>query len=211
MERAYLLGGLLAAAGLALSARALPRAARALSFKLQRGKPYVPGSLRRALATLLLGLAVTGAGVQLAGARWLLRDFGPAGAAARVRVTGEPGALLLELETAGAGGRKAVRAVGLAGADWQVQGVIVTFPEWTEPLGLGTLHRIVEAGDPGAAPSPLDDPAGLLSGLPPWAGVEVARRSLAGTGPLPAWTGLRATRDGYLLGGPAPDATDGGP
>jgi len=206
MERAYLLATLIGLGGGLILLRAGRHLGHALHFRFRKGKPYVPGSIRRAATACVLATLLVLGGAALAGARWLVRDFQPINGAARagrLRVlAAEP--LLMELE-ADAGGQPDLRATGLRGADWQVRGLILTFPAWTGSLGLGAFHRLMAAGDPEATamgvPASVAEARGLVARLPPVLGVSAQIRALGGSGPLPAWTGIIVSRDGYRLGG----------
>ncbi len=196
--------------GLAIS---LGRLSRALRFRFQRGRPYIPGSIRRtAFSSLVFGiLAAAGAG--LAGTLWLTRDLQPVHGVTRageMRVTEQGGELLLELRVGEGTGEAPILATGLAGATWMVTGTVITFPTWMEPAGVEAWHGLVQAGGPEMDPRPppphLSRAVTVFRRLPAWMGISVERRSLGGRGPLPDWTGVMATRDGYFLGlgGPAP-------
>ena len=208
MDRTILLAalGLLAGgAGLALSLKHL---GRALRFRFQRGRPYIPGSLRRSALSTLVFLLIFLAGGGLAGVRWILRDFQPAEGptrAARVRVRDQGGGeLLLELEPDKRHPDLPAMAAGLPGPTWEVRGVVISFPVWLRPAGVDAFQRLTHAGAPafGARdlPSRGQWATDLLAGLPESWGVRVNHRAVAGRGPLPKWTAVLAERDGYFLG-----------
>jgi hypothetical protein len=208
MDRAVLLatlGLLVGGAGLALSLKHL---GRALRFRFQRGRPYIPGSLRRTALSTLVFLLIFLAGGGLAGVRWLLRDFQPLAGptrAARVRVRDlGAGDLLLELEPDRRHPDLQAMATGLPGLTWEVRGVVISFPDWLGVSGIDSFHRLTEAGAPATGARGLP-PRGqwavdLVAGLPESWGVRVNRRAVAGRGPLPMWTAVLAERDGYFLG-----------
>jgi hypothetical protein len=208
MDRTVLLAalGLLAGgAGLALSLKHLGRAVR---FRFQRGRPYIPGSLRRASLSTVVFLLIFLAAGGLAGMRWLLRDFQPVNGptrAARLRVRDQgAGDLLLELEPDERHPRLQAMAAGLPGASWEVRGVVVSFPPWLRPLGVDAFQRLTGAGEPvrggRGLPARARKAVDLLAGLPDPLGVTVRARALAGRGPLPEWTSVMAESDGYFLG-----------
>lgn len=215
MDRAILLAALglmVGGTGLGLS---LKRLGRALRFRFQRGRPYIPGSLRRATVSTLIFLLLFLAGGGLAGVRWVLRDFQPAVGptrAARVRVRDQGGGeLLLELEPdKGHPGLQAM-AAGLPGPTWEVRGVVISFPRWLRSLGIDSFQRLTSAGAPAVGdrdlPSRGQGAADLMAGLPESWGVRVEHRAIAGRGPLPGWTAVLAERDGYFLG---PEEAPGG-
>ncbi len=207
MERAYLLAGLMALAGLPLLWLALKQLGRALHFRLAAGKPYVPGSIARSLVNtgLVLTLLVIASG--LAGARWGMRDFQQVDGthqAARIRVEQGPSPVLYLEGAEGYPGRP-VMVVGLQGESWQVGGLLITFPRWTAVLGLGAFHRIMAVGSPGAAdrqqPEGVDDARWLIAGMPSFVPVQSARVAVAGSGAVAPWQRLMVNRDGYMLGG----------
>lgn len=207
MERAYLIAILAVLGGGFILLPSLRQLGRAVHFRLRRGKPYVPGSMGRAMTTCLLGLVILLGGSALGAARWLVRDFQPVPGptlAGRVQVSGEK---LLTLHLEGlSGGRPDLRVTGLQGEDWQVGGIILTFPAWTSTLGLGAFHRFLSATGqdaelPGKLPATVAEARRVVNGLPPLLGVSARIRVLAGHGPLPAWTAIIVTRDGYRLGG----------
>jgi hypothetical protein len=141
--------------GVAISTR---RFARALRFRFQRGRPYIPGSIRRTAFSGLVFGAVATAGAALAATLWITRDLQPIQGAARagqIRVSKDGGALLLELRTPGDAEEGPVRAAGLAGPTWMVTGMVIAFPEWLAPVGLDACHGIVQAGGPDADLRPL--------------------------------------------------------
>ena len=206
MERAYLIAILTMLAGGVILAPAIRHLGRAVHFRFRRGKPYVPGSIGRALSTCVFAAVLLLGGSALGAARWLVRDFQPVMGptrAGRVQVTGE-NPLILHLEGV-SGGRPDVRVTGLRGTNWQVSGLVLTFPEWTSSLGLGAFHRFLAAADAGSNPSRLPPSVAearrLADALPPVLGISARIRALGGTGPLPDWTGIIVSRDGYRLGG----------
>ena len=206
MERAYFIAILAILVGGFVLARGTRHLGRSLHFRFRRGKPYVPGSIRRALVTCLLAMLLLLGGSALGAARWLVRDFQPISGptrAGRLQVNGE-NPMTLHLEGV-SGGRPDLRVTGLRGSEWQVRGLILTFPEWTSFLGLGAFHRFMAAGDADTAQVKLAPSVAearrLADALPRVLGISARIRALAGIGPLPTWTGGIVTRDGYRLGG----------
>jgi hypothetical protein len=206
MERAYFLAVLAMLLGGFVLVRGMRHLGRSLHFRYRKGKPYVPGSIRRAMVTCLLAGILLLGGSALAAARWLVRDFQPISGpthAGRVQVNGE-NPMTLHLEGV-SGGRPNLHVTGLRGTDWQVLGLILTFPEWTSALGLGSFHRFLAAadGDPGRVKLPVSvaEARRLAETLPSFLGVSARIRALGGAGPLPIWTEIIVTRDGYRLGG----------
>jgi hypothetical protein len=208
MDRTIVLAvvGLLAGgAGLTLSVKYLGRAVR---FRFQRGRPYIPGSLRRAALSTLVFLLIFLFGGGLAGVRWLLRDFQPVVGptrAARVRVRDQgAGGLLLELEPDKRHPDLQAIAAGLPAQTWEVRGVVVSFPVWLRSLGIDAFQRLTDAGAPAGGgrslPARARRAADLVAGLPETWGVRVRSRVVAGRGPLPEWTAVLADRNGYFLG-----------
>jgi hypothetical protein len=207
MDRATVLaalGVLGGGAGLWLSLKNLSRAVR---FRFQRGRPYIPGSLRRSILATAVFLSVFLVGATLGSVRWLLSDYQPVDdvtRAARVRVRElDGGELLLELEPDRRHPERRPMAVGLPGATWEVAGVVISFPSWIRLLGLDASHRLAGAGAPsvggGTLPARAQRAADLFAGLPAALQVRVERHAVAGRGPI-EWTGVMVSRDGYFLG-----------
>ena len=206
MERAYLIAALLALVALPVLWRTLRNLGRALTHKFSHGKPYVPGSINRSLVSTLIMLLLLMAAVVLGGGRWLARDFqtvaGPTRAGRMQVVDGPP--LLLHLESAPEYPQRLVVASGLEDSNWQISGLLLHFPPWTRPLGLGTLHRFTSAGDLRATeqeePSSVSQLRRLVAALPSFLHVAFARSTLAGQGTGSGWTAVMVSRDGYVLG-----------
>lgn len=206
MERAYLLAALLALVALPVLWRTLRNLARALRHKFSHGKPYVPGSITRSLVSTLMMLLLLMAAVILGGGRWLARDFqtvsGPTLAGRMQVVEGPP--LLLHLESAPAYPQRLVIASGLEDSNWQISGLLLHFPQWTRPLGLGTLHRFTSAGglhaDEQGEPAAVSQLRSLVAALPAFLQVDFARSTLAGQGAGSGWTAVMVSREGYVLG-----------
>lgn len=205
MDRAWLVGSAGLLGGGALLLYALTRLGRAVRFRLQRGKPYMPGSIGRASRSALAGLLVVLGGGMVAGARWSVDGYAPLHRmeeAARLRVQDSGGGqLLLEVELPGVA--PARFAKGLSSPDWTLHGTIIQFPAWAGPLGLARYHRLDSVGTAdGDERSPvhlLPDRAAPLARLAGWLGVRVARPTLGGRGELPEWTALGVTAEGYFL------------
>ncbi|MFQ5670235.1 MAG: hypothetical protein ACE5HD_06910 [Acidobacteriota bacterium] len=213
-ERAVFLAGIALVVGFFGSWRAFKELARAIRFRFERGRPYVPGSISRTAFSSLVFLSIFAAGAGLGTCRWLLRPFQQIHGvthAGRVRVTeSDSGGLLLELQVDARQPQAPVMAAGLPGRTWWVSGTVISFPAWLRVAGLDAAHRVQLAGWPGQAPPAVPTKVARatrwLRYLP--AGVQIHRRSLVGTGPLPVWMSVNVSRDGYTLGGRA--GADGG-
>jgi hypothetical protein len=218
MTRLWILALLGSAAG-ALGVLAASRhLARAIHFRFERGRPYVPGSIRRAAAGLGLSLLLAGAGGLALLTALSLRPYAPIAGEDHVgdlEVSSSGGGeYLLELRLPGRpGAGETVQAVGLTSPSWEVSGWVFALPPWAGFLGVEGGHVFLGPGSP----------EGEASGRPPglgsaWLasldlGWRAERRVLAGEGELPEGTALIVSRTGYALrraADPEAEADDSG-
>ena len=213
MERPVLLAGIALVIGLPCLALSLANLARAMRFRFQWGKPYVPGSIARATRAAFLALLIAGFGTGLALTRWLLRDYQPLdqpATVAEVRVLDGGSGYVLEMKTHPFDGDSRLLAVGLPGETWQIRGTVVRFPAWAEPIGLIDFQIVDAIAEPnGSVLSSLSDGEAavvFLSRLPGWVGVGVEPVDLSGRGSLPEWTPVAVDAGGYFLALDIPSA-----
>lgn len=218
LDRAVLLATLFLGVGLPLLAFALAKLARAVHYRFQWGKPYVPGSIARATRVALAALLITGFGMGLGLTRWLLRDYQalrqPA-IVAEIRVLDRGSGYVLEMKTEPIAGHPRLVAVGLPGETWQIRGTVVTFPTWAGPTGLTAFQIVETVAEPnGAVLARLGhgrSAVDLLSRLPAWLDIKVTPLDLNGRGAVPDWTPVAADTGGYFLALDIPSSGDAHP